>query len=280
MNRVRSSRMRPDSWSTSYLLRSPFGISTSTSNSTDSTFRQTRARDSPGTGHRSTGAPGLVSRTIDGTRTSKGAVTTIVGEQRHWLVALPVRFLAEIVVLLLLRAAVVQLPVRPRGPLVRVGCRRTRPPNRPPYSRPRASSSPPPGRPGWSPRASATVPADPDRVARSRAADAAQAGARAPRRRPGHRPRQRTAAVPRRVPRRSRPPPPPSCSPRPRPSPRWVRWCASVRRCATCGPPTSSSSSAAVTRSSRARRSWVPPAIRTARTWSRSRRRPRASCGR
>src|SRR5690606_7682648 len=43
VNSIRSRRMRPDSWSTSYLLRSPLGISTSTSNSSTCFLRGSRA---------------------------------------------------------------------------------------------------------------------------------------------------------------------------------------------------------------------------------------------
>src|SRR4051794_39981288 len=97
--------MRPDSWSTSYLLRSPFGISTSTSNSTDSTFPQTHAGHCTGSRRRFRRPPGLVSQHFRPTAHRRRPDAT-VREQRHWLATFPVRFLAEIVVVVLLATAV------------------------------------------------------------------------------------------------------------------------------------------------------------------------------
>src|SRR5688500_9649392 len=112
---MRSRRMRPVSWSTSYLLRSPLGISTSTSkfSTSSSTLRhvvgplQIHAQLRPAAARRV--VLGAVSRTMTPMREAKGSKTRRreVRHSQRWSAAHVVRvWLPTLLVLALLAAGV------------------------------------------------------------------------------------------------------------------------------------------------------------------------------
>ena len=168
---MRSRRMRPDSWSTSYLLRCPLGISTRTSNST--ALPPTRLPRM---------LLWLVSRTKVGERGVGRVARCRNVTQAHAPRPRPVRSggAPRRLVVLVLVAAGADLPVRPRRPLVRV---------RPPVPGDRAGA-------GRSRRPGSTLPA---------ARPAAAGGAAAPRPRPPTRAAVRRAVAALVADRRARP---------------------------------------------------------------------------